>query len=406
MKKEPINIYHFNPTCEYAVGNGTTSWQPNILLQQMESELSLLPLHFAQTSDYILVDNKPSNKFYIQMDRFGIGVPNILIKKEITNFHRKIDHLFPWGWSPAEHRLLSPLKSHCSKIFQESPIFNWLSVHRDIYSKKFALEILQRMLSEIESSIMISKSQTARICTTKSEIEELLKTWGTLMVKAPWSSSGRGLQPIVKIPVHTKVWEKIIGIIRNQGYVMVEPLLNKAFDLAFQFEMEKGKIKYLGISNFTTDKKGQYQGNFLNGLPSGIPNELEKFISSLSEIILPPLIKNLEDSALAKYYEGNFGVDTLIFWDKSQGLKINPCLEINVRQNMGLLSLKLEKLIYPGIKGIFRTYYDPQKSFFIFAREMEILFPLSISNLKIKKGFLPITDFNEKSMFGAYLLVG
>ena len=225
------------------------------------------------------------------------------------------------------------------------------------------------------------------------------------MIKAPWSSSGRGLQPITKTPVHPKVWEKINGIITDQGYVMVEPLLNKAFDLAFQFEMKKEKIKYLGVSNFITDKKGQYQGNFLNGLPLDLPFQLTEFITSIPETILPPLIKILESSALAKLYEGNFGVDTLIFWDENKNLKINPCLEINVRQNMGLLSLQLEKLIYYGIKGIFSTYYDPRKSFFEFARKMETQFPLTITNRKIKKGFFPLTDFNENTMFGAYILI-
>ena len=186
---------------------------------------------------------------------------------------------------------------------------------------------------------------------------------------------------------------------------MVEPLLNKAFDMAFQFEMEKGKIRYLGTSNFTTDKKGQYQGNFLNGLPSYFTHEIIEFVTLVPEIMLPPLIKILEDSPLAHFYEGNFGVDTLIFCDKNYNLKINPCLEINVRQNMGLLSLQIEKLIPRGIKGIFRTYYDPRKSFFEFAREMEYQFPLIISNRKIKKGFFPLTDFTEHTMFGAYILV-
>ncbi len=405
MIKESLHIYHFNPTCEYAVGNGTISWQPNILLQQMESELSVLTSYFAQTSDYILVDNKPSDEFYVRMGNLGIGVPNVITKKEIINFQRQINRLLPWGWSPAEHKFLAPLKLKCSENFRNSPVYNWNPEHRDLYSKKFALEILQKVLSEIDLTYMINPNQTARICNTKTEIEVLLKTWGNLMIKAPWSSSGRGLQPITKVPVHEKVWEKILGTIRDQGYLMVEPLLKKAYDLAFQFEMEKGKIRFLGISNFATDNKGQYQGNFLNGIPTELPDEIAKFVLSVPEMILPTLIKILEDSALAKHYEGNFGVDTLIFWDKNQNLKINPCLEINVRQNMGLLSLQLEKFIHQGIKGKYRTFYDPQKTFFEFVREMEIQFPLMISNQKIMSGFFPLTDFDKNTMFGAYILV-
>ncbi len=407
-EKKLINLYHYNPTCEYAVGNGDLNWQPNLLLQKMESELALLPLYFARPTDYILVENKPAEKFSFRISKLDIQCPCFIAKKEVNDYPGetdKIDRLLPWGWSPAEHKLLAPLKSHCSATFRTSPVFNWKPEHRDLYSKKFALQILREVLSEIDAVNVIKPELTARVCTSKTEIEELLKIWGNVMIKAPWSSSGRGLQPITKTPVHPKVWEKINGIITDQGYVMAEPLLNKAFDLAFQFEIKKGKIKYLGLSNFITDKKGQYQGNFLNGLPSDLPFQLTEFIASIPETILPSLINILENSALAKLYEGNFGVDTLIFRDKNQHLKINPCLEINVRQNMGLLSLHLEKLIYNEIKGIYRTYYDSRKSFFEFAREMETQFPLTITNHRIKKGFFPLTDFNENTMFGAYMLI-
>lgn len=408
MIKKKINIYHFNPTCEYAVGNGTISWQPNLLLQKMESDLALLPIYLAKSSDYILAEKKSNEEFHNRLNMLDICMPNIITKKEVNNFMLKvdkIDFLLPWGWSPAEHNFLKPFKPYCSEVFRMSPVFTWKPEHRNLYSKKFALEILRRLLPEIKSTEIIATEQIAHICFDKTEIEELLKHWGNLMIKAPWSSSGRGLQPITKTPIHPKVWEKICGIIRDQGCVIAEPLLNKAFDLAFQFEINKGKIKHLGVSNFYTDKKGQYQGNFLNGLPPGLPFQVEKFVTSIPETILPPLIKTLEDSALAKYYEGNFGVDTLIYWDKSNVLKINPCLEINVRQNMGLLSLYLEKLIHKGIKGNFRTFYNPRKSFFEFAREMEVQFPLIISDQKIRSGFFPLTDFQEDTMFGAYILI-
>lgn len=400
------DIYLYNPTCEYAVGNGTTSWQPNLLLQKMELDLALLPVYFSKPSDYIVINKKPSGEFYNLLSKLGIGIPGILQKKEIDSFSGiEINRLLPWGWSPATHKLLAPLKSLCSDSFKKSPVFEWNPEHRNLYSKKFALQILQKMLIEIEPDIRINQNQIARTCTTKTEIEALLKDWENLMIKAPWSSSGRGLQRITKIPVHQKVWEKILGTIQDQGYVIVEPLLNKVFDLAFQFEMKKGKVRYLGISNFIADKKGQYQGNYLNGLPNGLSPEIIKFVQTVPEIIVPSLTSVLEKSALATLYEGNFGVDTLIFRDEKQTLKINPCLEINVRQNMGLLSLQLEKLIQPGKKGMYRMYYDTQKSFFNFVQELENRFPLIISNQKIQSGFFPLTDFEENTMFGTYILV-
>ena len=93
-----------------------------------------------------------------------------------------------------------------------------------------------------------------------------------------------------------------------------------------------------------------------------------------------------------------------MYWDENRNLKINPCLEINVRQNMGLLSIHLEKLIQPNKTGMYRTYYNPKKSFSEFTHEMETKFPLTVTNGKIASGFFPLTDFNENTSFGAYIL--
>ena len=225
------------------------------------------------------------------------------------------------------------------------------------------------------------------------------------MVKAPWSSSGRGLQPITKTPVHEKVWEKILAIVKDQGFAIVEPYLNKVLDLAFQFELKKSKVSFLGFSNFSTDYKGQYNGNSLNGLPWNLDQEVLDFAHSIPKEIIPTLIKIIESNKLSESYEGYFGVDTLIFRDENNRLRINPCLEINVRQNMGLLALQFEKVIDKNIQGVYRTFFHPKKTFFQFKKEMEDKHPLVLTNGKIKSGFVSLTDAKEDTLFGAYLLV-
>ncbi|WP_347839903.1 hypothetical protein [uncultured Draconibacterium sp.] len=225
------------------------------------------------------------------------------------------------------------------------------------------------------------------------------------MVKAPWSSSGRGLQPVRYTPIHPKVWDKLLGIIKDQGYAIVEPYLDKVIDLAFQFKLKNKKVSFIGISNFSTDYKGQYNGNSLNGLPDSLHFEVKQFITYLPKIILPGLTSLLEQSKLAESYEGYFGVDTLIFRDQNKQLKVNPCLEINVRHNMGLLSLYLEKFIHPTQKGRFLTYYDPKKDFASLCNEMKKNYPLQLTNHKIVSGFCPLTAYSAHTKFGAYLLV-
>uniref|UniRef100_UPI003217611F hypothetical protein n=1 Tax=uncultured Draconibacterium sp. TaxID=1573823 RepID=UPI003217611F len=408
MQKLPgSNIYYFNPTCEYAVANGTTSWQPNRILQKMEADLAILPLFFAHSYDKIIVPELPSESYLHTLQNIGIQSPGFILKKNINsgNINFRVNQLNPWGWSPAAHKFLAPLKSFCSEEFKKSPVFNWKPEYKNYYSKKFARDILHQITRQYPSEHFIGQNQLTEICTTKEDFEFLMQKWGKLMIKAPWSSSGRGLQPIRYKPIHPKVWAKILAIVKDQGYAIAEPYLNKVIDLAFQFKMQKGKVTFLGLSNFSTDYKGQYNGNSLNGLPDTLDPEVTQFVQCVPGFVVQPLIRILESSELARSYEGYFGVDTLIFKDENGQLKVNPCLEINVRHNMGLLSLQLEKHIWEGKKGLFRTFFTPGTSFFQYKKEMEEKHPLRIKENKIESGFFPLTEAQEDTLFGAYLLV-
>ena len=409
MKKLLPDIFLFNPTCEYAIANGNANWQSNQVLQKMESDLSAIQLYFADEKDFILVDKIPLSGFISTLHQLDLKLPDFILKKDAIKYSYFAgipkNKLLPWGWSPAAHKLLSPLKESCSDEFKTSPVFNWQPEHKKMYSKKFAKDVLQQLVSQVNSPIFLPQKLVPEICTSKPEVEMLIKKWNKIMVKAPWSSSGRGLQPVTKTPVHTKVWEKILGTINDQGYVIVEPLLEKVLDYSFQFTMSKGKIEFLGISNFVTDKKGQYLGNNLNGLPENIEQEVVEFHQHSISEILHPLILILENSILSRYYEGNFGVDTLIFSDENNRLRINPCLELNIRQNMGLLSLYLEKMIVPEKKGVYRMFYQQGTTFNEFSEEMRKKYPLVISDQKIESGFFALTEDLKDTLFGSYLLV-
>ncbi len=408
MGKQAPDIFLFNPTCEYAVANGHPSWQPNLLLQKMEEDLGTLPLFLARPHDVVLVKKLPPPEFPEQLKKAGLIMPQFIKTEDAIKNKAFIDspksRLLPWGWSPAAHKLLSPLKSSCSAEFTSSPVAEWRSEYKQIYSKKFALEILKDVLPLLPGGAILPPHLIPETCTTRQELEILINKWGKLMVKAPWSSSGRGLQRVTTTPVAPKVWEKLLGIINEQGFAMAEPYLNKILDMALQFRIKNGKVTYLGISRFFTDKKGQYQGNFLNGWPVSTEQQATDFLESFIEILIPRLSMVVEGSLLAEYYEGVFGIDTLLFQDSQDLLRINPCLEINVRQNMGLLSLKLEKLLAPGKKALFKIFFQKEKSFYSFQKEMETRYPLVVSNNKIKSGFFPLTPTDENYLFGAYIL--
>ena len=404
-----LNVYLFNPTCEYAVANGNRNWQPNYLLRKMEEDLCTLPFIMANENDIVLIKHSPKKNFIKKIGQTGISLPGFeRIEDILKNTERtlpKINKLLPWGWSPAAHHYLSPLKQACSKEFLNSPVADWKPDTRAYYSKKFAVKILKQVLNEHNSEAVLPQNLLPEICTSQEDFERLLLRWRKIMVKAPWSSSGRGLQPVTKTPVHPKVWEKLLGIVKEQGYAICEPFLNKVLDMAFQFEIIKGKVSFLGTSFFETDRKGQYKHNFINGLPENIDSEIIDFVMDIKPKLIHSLKKHIENSELAELYEGFLGVDALIYFNEKKQLRINPCLEINVRQNMGLLSLKLEKYLLPGKKGIFSVNYRPDQTYSEFKKEMEKNHPLRFKGNKIESGFLLLTPVFNNTLFGAYLLV-
>jgi hypothetical protein len=398
------DVYLFNPTCDFAVGNSSASWQANHILQKMEHDMANLPQFLCQPKDIVIVQNHPSQQLINLLTEAGFALPHFRKLNELgtaNNFNR----LCTWGWSPAAHQLLKPLKPLCSTVFLSSAVAEWKPEHRESYSRNTALQFLQTLLSEYKKPSFIGQECLPRKCKSIGEVEQWANQWKQLMVKLPWSSSGRGLQPVTNFPIHQSVRQRISGMLKNQGEVFVEPLLEKVFDLGFLYEVTSDDVKWLGPSLFFTDEKGQYKGNYLNGLPSDISDELNLFIKEVLEIIPSIHINLLNRAEIRKLYQGPVGIDTLIYRNIEGELKINPCLEINWRFTMGHVTLNLEQYLHKEVKAIFRTYYNNQKSFSIFARENIQNQPLKLSDGKIASGFIPLTEISEGSIFGAYLSV-
>lgn len=400
------DVYFFNPTCDFAIANGSQNWQPNQLLHKMEEDLDLLPAYLATPDDGIILYNYPSDSFLDDFQKIEFKFPGF-IQKNYRNLAtlNPIRNIKPWGWSPAAHKQTEYLKNLCSDEFSVSPVFNWNPEIRHFYSRSFAATVLAEVLKNLNKKNVLPNNYLPKICQNKTDVENALNCWGKIMLKAPWSSSGRGLQPITKTPVHQKVWEKINGIIRDQGFVLAEPLLKKVHDLAFLFDLKKGIISFTGTSHFFTDKNGKYEGNFLNGISKPDFQEINSFINEMQVKILTELIRVLQNSKLPAVYEGPFGVDMLIYRDDNDELFINPCLEINLRFTMGFVALKIEKMLAEKSNGVFRIFYEPGKSFLSFSNEMRTKHPLIITKSKIESGFLTLTEPTPDKKFGAYLLV-
>jgi hypothetical protein len=404
------DIYLFNPTCELAVANGSLNFMAPAQLRRFENELSTLPWILADRKDTVLVDQIPSQQFTDRLESAGFLLPAFRETRSSLSDNEFLSgqkgFLFPWGWSPAVHKLLSPLKSGCCPKFLNSPVAEWREIHHDLYSRKSALDVLQSITEQQISDQWLSCDDLPEICTNQEQIIALQQRWGKVVVKAPWSSSGRGLQILRQNEFNQTNRQVISGFLKQQGYVVVGPWHDKLLDLSFQFfSFGNGVIEYRGLTTFSTDQKGHYTGNFIRELPAGRPPELNEFIQQNIPAAEKVLKLALQASEYSTNYFGWLGVDALI-WKSSDGkLKFDPCLEINCRFTMGAIALNIRRHLSELSSGEFRIMHGKEGQFAQFCAEMMKKDPLIIDNGKIVRGFLPLTPDSPGVLFGAWISV-
>lgn len=399
------NIYYFNPTCELAVANGSFSYQPPLLLQEMEHDLSILPFVFCTENDFVLTEKPPSVIFLQKFEKLGFDLPRFCSLAELEALPgNSFDTIYPWGWSPAVHFKLKNLKEKCSETFKLSPVFNWNSEHQLLFERSTSLDFLIGLLENNPPDWFIRKEMIGTKITNCEEIELILEKHSPLVLKAPLSSSGRGIQIIRNAKLNTSNKQWISGVLKQQSYLIAEPFLEKLIDLSFQFRvLSDSKIEYLGFSVFETNSNGQYRGtlihpNFKKIVPNENVSEIMETIGITAEIISRALGK----SNYATWHRGFLGVDAMIF-KHQKSLMMQPCIEINSRINMGILTMFLERRIHAESTGKFELFYGSANGYCDFADKQSRLNPPKFKQGKIYSGFLPLVEPKAENKFGAYI---
>jgi len=379
-----------------------------VQLRRFENELSTLLWILARPEDIVLVDQLPPQQLTNQLESAGFRLPTFIRTEfgltDPTFLGEEKGFLYPWGWSPAAHKLLSPLKSGCCSEFLNSPVADWRNVHRELYSRSRSLKMLRKILENEISNNLLSINDLPEICTNHEQIIALQQKWGKVVVKSPLSSSGRGLQILRPNEYNQTNKQVITGFFRQQGYVVVEPWHNKVLDLSLQFfSSGNGTIEHRGMTSFSTDHAGRYAGNFIQELPPDLTPELKGFLQQNFPQIKKILHNSLIESNYSTDYYGWLGIDAIIFCGEDGKLKFHPGLEINCRFTMGAIALNLRNQLAEQSTGNFRIMHGNEGGFAQFCEERMVNEPLIIEGGKIVSGFLPVTPTSSESGFGAYI---
>lgn len=378
-----------------AVANGSPYYVAPALLREFEEELAPLMMLFSGGKDWVIRETPVSARFADQMAGFGFPTAEFVPKGEVKArlIERGIENVTvrPWGNSPAESnffRFLHPIAK-----------LDWHPAFKELYGRKAAAQFLADFIRKNPMPFFPQTDEMPQPITTIAEIELLLKRWETLVLKAPYSSSGRGLQVIRRQNLNRSNLQWIETTLKQQAYLMVEKWHEKICDLSFQFLLgENGQANNLGPSFFMTNPNGQYTGHHLHFSDFGQFPFSENDINKIGRMLCEELAK----SAYADFYQGYIGIDALIYKERDM-LKFHPCLEVNTRHTMGLVGKQIEKQLHPEAKGVFRTFFSQKESYAGFAEEMRHKHPPLIVDGKLANGFVSLTNPSLTSRFGAWL---
>lgn len=317
-------LFIFNPETDYALAAGSPNYNPPRIVMELRKRMAQIQKAVANPGDMILLLDKPTHPTE-EEKQFSVTLP------EAAEYisHRRLNTgetpvITPWGWNQALRQTL--LNYGISPEFLKST--EEIDSLRMLSHRRNTIPMTNGLIDRLE---LPGVAPPLEIKDVEDAIAECNRH-PLVFVKAPWSSSGRGVITSAMFS-EIKLREWISGCIRRQGSVMIERGYRRNGDFATEWWIEDGRAQFLGLSMFTTSPEGRYGENVLLS-----DEEIGKEISSRTPLWSRKVIEAQKmelENLLGSGYEGPAGIDMMTTTD---GLLI-PCVEINLRFTMGLIAL-------------------------------------------------------------------
>ena len=338
-----MTLHLFNPEHDIALAAHLAHFTPPHAARHLKADLCWLPALWANANDAVLVENADyARKACAKRCKLlGRTMPQFVERAQLPQL--PITKIEPWGWDAA---VATDLK-RWGVAAEAMPDAARLERYRLLSHRRTSAQLLPSL--RVEGTV-----GEALECNTLEQVEECYQRWGKMVVKSPWSSSGRGVRFYDAARLNEKgemINEKWVrNVIASQGSVMVEPYYNKVKDFGMEFMVDAdGKVHYLGLSLFHT-KNGAYIGNLLateeakrQMMARYIPLEL-----------LDDIRQRIIDNVSLGDYQGPFGIDMMVV-NSQQSIVLatphsqrencqfllHPCVELNLRRTMGHVALSM-----------------------------------------------------------------
>lgn len=325
-----MTLHLFNPEHDIALAYDNKYFTAPHAGRQLRHDLDYLPILWADEGDFVLVENVCSAQHHAaRFQRYGKQV-RFVDKNTIIQFIGQIDKVLPWGWDSSVKFQLEQMGISDALL----PDTEILTNIRQLSNRQFSSAVLKDLQEQFSNPLLLGK---ALYVNNHTDLLNVLHKTGKSVIKAPWSSSGRGVRYMDTVLDPALInWAK--NVIKTQGGIMVEPYYNKVKDFGVEFFSDAHGVSYKGLSVFHT-VNGAYVGNSLAN-----ENEKRTILSAfISRNVLEEVIASLEQclsDRLRGVYHGPLGVDMMIVASDS-GYKLHPLVEINLRRTMGHVALYL-----------------------------------------------------------------
>lgn len=370
-----------------ALSSGSPYYMSPTSAKKMATDLACLPGWYAQPGSDVLIAENCQAEWMQKECRFPLSMG--WVSGPLLDY----EAILAWGWSPALLHTLAEKGVVSGIPYTKEQV----AFVRELSGRITAVEVLPEL--RVEGTLGESFWLTSL-----DEVMAFSFRFDKVLLKAPWSGSGKGIQPLSGKPDENLCgW--IRRIIASQGGVVGEPFYEKVIDFAMEFQVEAGRVSFVGYSLFEADKRGIYKENWLAS-DEDIERRLTKYVPNtiLAEVRCC-LMQELALKA-GEGYQGYLGVDMMICWAE-EGYALHPCVEINWRMNMGVVSrIFYDRYVSPRSQGRYVIdYYARSQEAESFHERMKREYPLKIEGGRIVEGYLSLTPVFEDTSYQIYVII-
>lgn len=323
-------LHVFNPEHDISLASGLKSFTPPAAVRLLREGAGFLPALWARRGDAVLVgDVERASREAERVSRmYGITVSNCRFVTYRDLHELNLRGVDVWGWDRA---IVARLARH-GVPRRLMPDDDRLTAIRRLSSRATAARLLPLLAGR-------GRAGEAFVCQGEDEIRRHIAERGAVVLKSPWSCSGRGVRFVRGGEVAEQLSGWIRKTLKTQGAVMVEPYYKKVMDFGMEFFCHgDGSVEYAGLSLFSVTN-GAYTGNVI--APEAYKRE--RISAFVPAELLNDVKEKITDWAGTEYrgvYEGPFGVDMMVVEGTAGGDPLlHPCVEINLRRTMGHVAL-------------------------------------------------------------------